>query len=97
MRSQNRFFEKTVPKGDQQNSFFKLREAKVNVEELHQQTARSTDFPREEGPRMSAVATWLNNRKGAERSWRGFRHHVLLSKGGMRMKFLKDLKTTCLS
>ena len=45
-------------------SFFKRREAKVNVEELHQQTAEANEFLEKEGPRMSAVATWLNNRKG---------------------------------
>ncbi len=45
-------------------SFFKRREAKVNVEELHQQTAEVNEFLEKEGPRMSAVATWLNNRKG---------------------------------
>ena len=45
-------------------SFFKRREVKVNVEELHQQTAEVNEFLEKEGPRMSAVATWLNNRKG---------------------------------
>jgi len=45
-------------------SFFKRREAKVNVEELHQQTAEVNEFLEKEGPRMSAVATWLNSRKG---------------------------------
>lgn len=45
-------------------SFFKRREAKVNVEELHQQTAEVNEFLEKEGPRMSAVATWLKNRKG---------------------------------
>lgn len=45
-------------------SFFKRREAKVNVEELHQQTAEVNEFLEKEGPGMSAVATWLNNRKG---------------------------------
>ena len=45
-------------------SFFKRREAKVNVEELNQQTAEVNEFLEKEGPRMSAVATWLNNRKG---------------------------------
>ncbi len=45
-------------------SFFKRREAKVNVEEMHQQTAEVNEFLEKEGPRMSAVATWLNNRKG---------------------------------
>lgn len=45
-------------------SFFKRREAKVNVKELHQQTAEVNEFLEKEGPRMSAVATWLNNRKG---------------------------------
>ena len=45
-------------------SFFKRREAKVNVEELHQQTAEVNEFLEKEGPRMSAVATWLNTRNG---------------------------------
>ena len=45
-------------------SFFKRHEAKVNVEELHQQAAEVNEFLEKEGPRMSAVATWLNNRKG---------------------------------
>ena len=45
-------------------SFFKRRKAKVNVEELHQQTAEVNEFLEKEGPGMSAVATWLNNRKG---------------------------------
>lgn len=45
-------------------SFFKRHEAKVNVEELHQQTTEVNEFLEKEGPRMSAVATWLNNRKG---------------------------------
>ena len=45
-------------------SFFKRREAKVNVEELHQQTAEVNEFLEKEGPRMSAVATSLNNSKG---------------------------------
>ena len=45
-------------------SFFKRCEAKVNVEELHQQTAEVNEFLEKEGPRMSAVATWLNNRNG---------------------------------
>ena len=45
-------------------SFLKRREAKVNVEELHQQTAEVNEFLEKEGPRMSAVATWLNNRNG---------------------------------
>lgn len=45
-------------------SFFKRREAKVNVEELQQQTAEVNEFLEKEGPRMSAVAAWLDNRKG---------------------------------
>ena len=43
---------------------FKRRNPKVNVEELHQQTAEVNEFLEKEGARMSAVATWLNNRKG---------------------------------
>ena len=45
-------------------SFFNRREAKVNVEELQQQTAEVNEFLEKEGLRMSAIATWLNNRKG---------------------------------
>lgn len=46
-------------------SFFKRRKAqKLNVEELQQQTAAVNEFLEKEGPRMSAVAAWLNNRKG---------------------------------
>lgn len=45
-------------------SFWKRRESSVSVEELHQQTAEVNEFLEKEGPRMSAVATWLNNRKG---------------------------------
>lgn len=45
--------------------FFKRRKAdNVNVEELQQQTAEVNEFLEKEGPRMSAVAAWLNNRKG---------------------------------
>ena len=43
---------------------WKRRDPKVDVEELHQQTAEVNEFLEKEGPRMSAVATWLNNRKG---------------------------------
>jgi len=44
--------------------FFRRRDPKVNVEELYQQTAEVNEFLEKEGPRMSAVASWLNNRKG---------------------------------
>lgn len=44
--------------------FFKRREPQVDVEELKQQTAAVNEFLEKEGPRMSAVAAWLNNRKG---------------------------------
>ena len=43
---------------------WKRRDQKVDVEELHQQTAEVNEFLEKERPRMSAVATWLNNRKG---------------------------------
>ena len=45
-------------------TFFRRRDPKVNVEELCQQTAEVNEFLEKEGPRMSAVASWLNNRKG---------------------------------
>ena len=44
--------------------FFKRREPQVDVEELKQQTAAVNEFLEKEGPRRSAVAAWLNNRKG---------------------------------
>ena len=45
-------------------NIFIRRDPKVDVEELDQQTAEVNEFLEKEGPRMSAVATWLNNRKG---------------------------------
>ena len=45
-------------------NIFIRRDPKVDVEELDQQTAEVNEFLEKEGPGMSAVATWLNNRKG---------------------------------
>lgn len=45
-------------------SIFTRRGPKVNVEELYQQTAEVNEFLEKEGARMSAIASWLNNRKG---------------------------------
>ncbi len=45
-------------------NIFIRRDPKVDVEELDQQTAEVNEFLEKEGPRMSAIATWLNNRKG---------------------------------
>jgi hypothetical protein len=43
---------------------FWRRPPKVDPDELDRQTAEVQEFLEKEGPNMSAVAKWLNNRKG---------------------------------
>lgn len=45
-------------------TWWKRRTPKVDVDELKQQTAEVNEFLEKEGPKMSAVAAWLNNRNG---------------------------------
>lgn len=40
------------------------RKAKVNPEELDRQTAEINEYLEKEEPRMTALATFLNNRRG---------------------------------
>lgn len=40
------------------------RHQKVDPVDLERQTEEVNRFLEEEGPRMSAIANWLNNRKG---------------------------------
>lgn len=44
--------------------FGRNRRDKVDPDELNRQTAEVNEFLENEGPKVSAVATWLNNRKG---------------------------------
>lgn len=44
--------------------FGRNRRDKVDPDELNRQTAEVNEFLENEGPRVSAVAAWLNNRKG---------------------------------
>lgn len=44
--------------------FFGRRPAKVDPDELNRQTAEVNELLEKEGPRISAVAAWLNHRKG---------------------------------
>lgn len=46
------------------SKWFKRRQPQVDSHELDQQTAKVQEYLEKEGPRMSAVASWLNDRKG---------------------------------
>lgn len=44
--------------------FGRHRRDKVDPDELNRQTAEVNEFLETEGPKVSAVAAWLNTRKG---------------------------------
>ncbi len=44
--------------------FFGRRPPKVDPDELNRQTKEVNELLEKEGPRISYVASWLNNRKG---------------------------------
>lgn len=46
------------------SKFFKKREPQVDPAELERQTDEVNEYLEREGPRMTFVANWLNNRKG---------------------------------